>query len=223
MFIRLAKSLAIPATLAQAHALRKAIPAPHPTAAQIAAGADPGISNGQLRAGLKNLYGFTALKYGTSFAGFWTAFVPGTVAAITGKMGAFPAGHRLRRFDPSFTGYHKVAVMRLSSADEAWWDNPLAATGTYKGEPVTKAELKTYIEAAIAAGGAWIVAPIKQPAPPPAPIPPPEPAPAPEPIPIPEPTPTPEPTPEPPDLPVPHKKHLPHVAPTPPHGPTRPI
>jgi hypothetical protein len=223
MFIRQAKSTAISNKLEEAHAIRKAAGVPH----------SGGMNNSQLLLGLKRRYGYTGAKTGAYFSDFWQAFRPGTVAAISGKMGVFPAGHRLRRFDAGFQGYHKVFVCRFNANDVAWWDDPLAPMGIgYLGEKVTKDELRAFIKGAIAAGGRWTVAPVKSLLVAPTP----EPEPVPEPLPpILEPLPEPEalppliePTPEPmpgPDLPVPGRE-VPrerHVAPTPLTGPTRPI
>ena len=224
MFIRQAKSTAISNKLEEAHAIRKAAGIPH----------SGGMTNGALVRGLKVRYGFSGAKVGSSFSDFWQAFKPGTVAAVSGRMGVFPAGHRLRRWDPGFTGYHKVFLFRFNGNDVAWWDDPLAPMGVgYVGEKVSKDELRAFIKAAIAAGGRWTVAPVKSLLA--VPLPPSESEPVPEPLPpILEPfepealPPLIEPTPEPipgPDLPVPGRE-VPrerHVAPTPLTGPTRPI
>lgn len=71
----------------------------------------------------------------------------GAGASLPGTMGNFPAGHRLRRWDPGFTGTHDVLIIQLDAKqDRFWWDDPLAPdTGTYKGEWVTKAEVKQFM------------------------------------------------------------------------------
>lgn len=122
----------------------------------------PGMTNKELLYALKARYGFSAgITIGTSFAGLWAALPVGHVASITGKLGVFPVGHRLRRWAGTFDGYHKMFLYRYSTADEAWWCDPLAPTGVgYSGERVTKAEVKLFVEAAIAAGGAWMAAPL---------------------------------------------------------------
>jgi len=156
MFARHVKDLGIPVKIEEVHKLRIACGASHP--ATCSATSPCGVSNSQLITGLRRRYGIRGLVTGTSFSDFWAAFDPGMVACFTGKMGAFPAGHRLRRFDPDFVGFHKCFGFRFNGNDVAWWDNPLAPRGIgYLGEKVTKDELRIYIKAAIAAGGAWIV------------------------------------------------------------------
>ena len=70
----------------------------------------------------------------------------GWALTLDGSMGAFPAGHRLRRWDPGFTGGHSVAVFRLETG--WWWCDPLAPLHygpkpmkTYTGEFVGPDEL----------------------------------------------------------------------------------
>ncbi len=158
MFIHDVLSAAIPVSLSETHTLRKACGALHPTAAQIAAGANPGVTNTQLRAGLKALYGYTVPHYGAGASALFAALPSGSVACISGLMGVFPLNHRLRRFDAAFIGRHKVWL--YNDGGKLWWDNPLAPVGTYNGEPVTKAEVQLYVDG-IPDGGAWIAAPRK--------------------------------------------------------------
>lgn len=69
---------------------------------------------------------------------------PGYAGVATGRMGNFPAGHRLRRWDTDFTGGHAVYIAMLADGT-LWWCDPLAPKGTYQGEKITKTELKTFM------------------------------------------------------------------------------
>lgn len=124
---------AIPATLAEAEALRRD------------AGEDPagGMTTAELRAGLQIRYGFS----GTQVTGDPTpVIVIGTAAVLIGNLSHFPAGHRLRRWDPGFTGGHAVFVWRDNAG--FMWDDPLAPTVVggvrWAGERATEAELRTF-------------------------------------------------------------------------------
>lgn len=124
------------------------IPATHPEAELLrAASGEPptgGSNTGDVIRGIRNRYKLTvgpALSDSTMLAQLKT---PGTAVIAGGKLGNFPAGHRLRRWDPPFTGGHSVLLVRLDDGT-LWWCDPLAPTGTYKGEKVTEAEAKTFI------------------------------------------------------------------------------
>lgn len=112
--------------------------------------------------------GIPIIVHPLAFAAFWTALKPGTGAVATGNMGYFPAGHHLRRWDPSFAAGHAVEVSRVDSTDRVWWCDPLATDTGYNGEFITKAQLKQFM-------GGWTGstprALRKQPAPAPAPTP----------------------------------------------------
>lgn len=137
-FARLTFRRSIPSTHREAEALRAA------------SGEDPlgGTGIDDVIRGFKARYGWTSgYTQVSGFADLWTALKPGTAAIAQGKTGAFPAGHRLRRFDADFTGGHAVLVVRLDSQERVWWCDPLAPEGSYQGEWVTKAELSTYVRA----------------------------------------------------------------------------
>ena len=68
--------------------------------------------------------------------------MPSTVAVVTGKMSAVPA--TLRRWDPGFNGNHAVAAR---GGTVPMWCDPLAPSGTYKGEPVTIATWRSFFTA----------------------------------------------------------------------------
>lgn len=84
------------------------------------------------------------------FDSLWNALKPGTAAAIAGSMGAFPSGHRLRRWLPSFAGGHSVYVARVDANARVWWCDPLAprqvTAGGYNGEWVLKGDLKRFVD-----------------------------------------------------------------------------
>jgi hypothetical protein len=53
---------------------------------------------------------------------------PGQALAIAGSLGSLDAGHRLRRWQPAYTGGHAIAVVTLGDG-EVWWGDPLAPMG----------------------------------------------------------------------------------------------
>jgi hypothetical protein len=61
---------------------------------------------------------------------------------VQGNPGSFPAGHRLRRWQPSFAGGHAVFVYRRSDGTYRWLD-PLA-TAKFEGDIVSKADVLTF-------------------------------------------------------------------------------
>lgn len=128
----------IPPTLAEAEALR------------CAGGVGPTGGEGQdaIRLGALRRYGIALPLPLASLAALVASLAPGTVASVQGSMAAFPAGHRLRRFDPPFAGAHDVLVARPDATDRYWWCDPLAPQdGTYAGEWVTSAELAAFVSA----------------------------------------------------------------------------
>lgn len=122
---------AIPTTLAEAEALRRD------------AGVPPGggMTTAQLNAGLRKRYGFEMAVVAVPVV------PPNHVATISGKLSNFPAGHRLRRWDPTYTGGHRVMVAADATGALGWAD-PLAPNVVngqpWKGEPVTAAEVRTF-------------------------------------------------------------------------------
>jgi hypothetical protein len=96
---------------------------------------------------------------------FMPRLKPGYAGVAMGDMGNFPAGHRLRRWSPDFTGIHAVYIARLPDG-RLWWCDPLAPAGTYQGETVTEAEVKTYM------GSTWmgVARPLRVKAPEPTPV-----------------------------------------------------
>lgn len=103
-----------------------------------------GSNLGDLTKGMQARYGWSGPKE-WGFQAAWQALIPGTAAVATGSMGNFPAGHRLRRWDPDFASGHAVMVMRLDGSDQAWWCDGLAPAGTYQGEWVTRGELAQFM------------------------------------------------------------------------------
>ncbi len=120
-------------TLTEAKALRSAAGVP----------AGPARAD-QVRTGMLRRYGWNG-TVAVGFDALWTALKPvGAAAAVTGSMGAFPAGHSLRRWDPAFAGGHAVFVIHADTGDRVWWCDPLAPT-TYQGQWVSKADLKKFV------------------------------------------------------------------------------
>jgi hypothetical protein len=133
--------LRIQATLAEAELIRAASGEP-PT----------GPSNqGNLAAGTRARFGLD-LTQGSGFNELWSALKPGTAAVVNGRLGAFRAGHRLRRHLPPYADGHAIAAFRLERDDRVWWCDPLAPAG-FGGEVVTRSELASYA----GAGGQFTV------------------------------------------------------------------
>lgn len=124
--------LRIPATLAEAELIRAA------------SGEPPlGPSNqGNLAEGMRVRFGLP-LRQGSGFSALWAALKPGSAAVVNGRLGAFRAGHRLRRHLPLYLDGHAIAAFRLGPEEQVWWCDPLAPAG-YGGELVTRAELAKF-------------------------------------------------------------------------------
>jgi hypothetical protein len=148
-FARLALTSAIPATHAEAEALRDASGEP-PTG---------GSNIDDVRRGLASRYRWTSgYTVAYNFTQLWGALSKGKVAVVQGSMGAFASSHPLRRWQPSYGGPHAVSAQRLDSTDNVWWCDPLAPAGTYRGQWVSKANLKRFVDALTAAGGRHLIA-----------------------------------------------------------------
>jgi hypothetical protein len=127
------------ATLTEAQAIRSA------------AGLDKLVpaSSTDLTRGTTARYGWaaTVIRAADGWPAMSAALVPGRGLTVGGHLSNFPAGHRLRRFSPNFTGGHRVYVQveGTATAPVYWWMDPLGPNdGSYTGEPVTKAELQTF-------------------------------------------------------------------------------
>lgn len=52
--------------------------------------------------------------------------VPNLAVIVPGSLGAFPAGHMLRRWDPAFTGGHRLTILTGPGGPVVRWLDPLA-------------------------------------------------------------------------------------------------
>jgi len=135
-----------PATLAEAEALR----------AEVGGSTSAGAISAQLIAATTKRYAWAATVVGTP-TGIIAAAKPGQNVTISGHLSNFPAGHRLRRFSPLFTGGHRIDV-DVEDGPRYWWVDPLAPQGSgYTGEYVTVAELATFARG----GSGGTVAPLR--------------------------------------------------------------
>lgn len=145
---RICHDVSLPATHAEAEALRS----------ESGRGPLGGTSTADLRRALEARYGWTGWREVAGADPLWSSMAPGTAAAAQGRLTAFPAGHRLRRWDPTFAGGHDVLIVRLDDRPRVWWCDPLAPqNGSYEGEWVSHAELDAYVSAF---AGSALVAPI---------------------------------------------------------------
>jgi hypothetical protein len=133
MHARAAHSRAIPATHTEAQSLRNDAGLPE-------AG---GVTIHQILVGFRRRYGWDGGQL-VPTAQFLDRLVPGTSAVVSGRLASFPAGHRLRRWQPGFTGGHAVWVARLADGTY-WWDDPLAPAVGYAGEEISRDELAVYV------------------------------------------------------------------------------
>lgn len=125
-----------PATLYEAERLRQ----------DAGLGPSGGANANDLLRGYAKRYGWTEPHVvSNSPTALWAALQPGMGAAALGKLSYFPAGHRLRRFIPTWTGGHAVFVARLDGTDRVWWMDPEGPLTGYSGEWATKAELATFV------------------------------------------------------------------------------
>jgi hypothetical protein len=69
--------------------------------------------------------------------------VAGKAYAVPGRMGNFPDGHDLRRWDKSFAGNHQVCVLTLGGGKARWLD-PLAPMG-FVGDVVPVSDVVTFM------------------------------------------------------------------------------
>lgn len=145
----------VPAKLIEAKGLHKA------------SGKDP-AKGGSIADVIKGFY----VRYNTrkgqqlsnaDFPALWTDLSVGRSGVFQGSMGAFPAGHHLRRHDPGFKGFHAIFVIRLDERDRVWWVDPLAPLGDYQGEFVPLKNFRKFVEG-LPAGSALIGNAVVQPA-----------------------------------------------------------
>lgn len=122
-----------PPTLTEAEKLRDAAGYPPTGATDVA----------RYVAAVRARYGLTLqVLSGASDAALFAAVPVGQGASIMGRLSNFPAGHRLRRFQPKYTGLHEWAIAHLPTA---WWlVDPLGPQTGYAGEAVTQAEIATF-------------------------------------------------------------------------------
>jgi hypothetical protein len=122
----------IPPTHAEAEAIRAA------------AGLQPtgGSRHEDLVRGVMRRYGFAIPSQVEGAEALLAAMPPGTCAIVDGSLGNFVYGHRLRRWQPGFTGGHAVYVEH--TADDVWlWCDPLAPVG-YQPDRVSATEVRAF-------------------------------------------------------------------------------
>lgn len=97
----------------------------------------------QFAAAIHTLYGvsFEHFLHSVPDSYLQAYLVPGKSGAVTGNPGNFPAGHRLRRWLPGFSGGHVWFVSNEGNG-VIWLMDPLGPKdGTYAGEAITMAEV----------------------------------------------------------------------------------
>lgn len=132
--LNLTVDFSLPDTLAYAELLRDASGEP-PTG---------GSNAWDAQRGIKAVLGIT-IPVVTGWQALDLALKPGYAAAISGNMGVFPKGHRLRRHDPPFAAGHSGLLAKVEDG-ALWWCDPLAKDDGYLGESITAAEAKAFVE-----------------------------------------------------------------------------
>lgn len=146
-WLRITQRASIPATHAEAEALRAA------SGEDTGSGSNPMDGN----RGAAKRYGLGPFPIVRGTSALWSAMTPGTAACVAGSMGAFPDGHPLRRHDPAFNSGHCIFAARVDAQDRVWWCDPLAPSG-YVGEWVSKADFLAFVGAL--ENGGHFVAPL---------------------------------------------------------------
>lgn len=102
---------------------------------------ETGASTSDLCVAIKRRYGkIKAVNSAAALSGILDTRHKGV--AVQGKLSNFPVGHKLRRWQPGFTGGHMVFVFRQADGTYRWFD-PLAPM-KFAGDVVTKANVLTF-------------------------------------------------------------------------------
>lgn len=149
MWLRIVRDAKIPATHYESERLRQA------SGEDTHSGSNPV----DVATGVWNRYKWTTPPRITGWTALRAALQPGFAAVIQGSMGAFPYGHRLRRFDAAFAGAHAVMGVKVDAQPRYWVTDPLAPEGSYQGEWWSEAELRRFVQAL--SGASHLVAKIK--------------------------------------------------------------
>ena len=105
---------------------------------------ETGASSADIDVAIKTRYGLAAHIPAT----LSEAWQVGHAISVGGRLANFPAGHSLRRWDPEYTGGHRVCVVVLSATTARWLD-PLAPW-KYVGDTVSLMAVQTFIGARLA-------------------------------------------------------------------------
>jgi hypothetical protein len=143
-FLRASGHPEIPATHAEAEALRCAAGEPPTGPSSVA----------DIRRGIAARYGIAAPPRLAGGQAVWNALRPGFVGLVGGSMGVFAPDSHWRRWDRPFGGGHYITFFRLDATDRLWHCNPQApltfkASGllrSYDGEWMPKAEFLAYVD-----------------------------------------------------------------------------
>jgi hypothetical protein len=129
-FVRMTMRTSIPATHLEAERVRRL------------SGEDTtsGSHSGNFNRGLDKAYGLGPLE--THSDADVLNMPIGFAGHISGSMGVFPYGHRLRRWDADFRGAHRSLVFRVSAG--WYWCDPLAPA-TYQGEYISRTDLGRFM------------------------------------------------------------------------------
>jgi hypothetical protein len=147
-FVRMTLRANIPATHAEAERVRRL------AGEDTSSGSHAGNGND----GLEAAYGLGPLK---TYNDADVLNMPvGFCAQVSGSMSAFPFGHRLRRHDADFRGFHKWFVAHLANG---WYLCDPLAPATYQGEYISKTDLARFM-AAMPGGGHFILPMLPKPA-----------------------------------------------------------
>lgn len=96
--------------------------------------------------GIRTRYGREVAKPIQGWSVLRIALGVGYNGLVSGSMGAFPWGHRLRRPQPGFASWHAVHVAKVDAAPRYWVTNPLFPED-HDGEWWTEDELRRFVQA----------------------------------------------------------------------------
>lgn len=119
-----------------------------------------GTTAQQLMAGARIAWGWTPklIPYNATWATVWASVPVGGAFVLMGRLSMFPVGHRLRRFQPTYTGGHAICGVKEDEAGGRGFD-PLGPLTGYAGERWTAAEFATFYGGLRGGGADTIVTP----------------------------------------------------------------
>jgi hypothetical protein len=119
-----------------------------------------GTTAQQLMAGARAAWGWVpkVIPYNATWSTVWASVPIGGAFVLMGRLSMFPDGHRLRRFQPTYTGGHAICGVKEDETGGRGFD-PLGPLTGYAGERWTAAEFATFYGGLRGGGADTIVTP----------------------------------------------------------------